>query len=169
MATGAIDYWIGELEEYDFNQLCAKPAPSRWSLGQVYVHLIRATGNHLAQAEICLSTNDNAAETMSPNGVALFRNNGFPDQFIEGPPSNANTTQPESKEGLMRDLLLLKQKISQVEMLASSSTFTGKTKHPGLLYFNGKEWLQFAEMHFRHHQRQKKRIDDFLKASNQRG
>ena len=27
----------------------------------------------------------------------------------------------------------------------------GKTKHPGLNYFTAKEWLQFAEMHLRHH------------------
>ncbi|HEV9036934.1 MAG TPA: hypothetical protein VGQ51_09945 [Puia sp.] len=39
---------------------------------------------------------------------------------------------------------------------------TGKTRHPGLHYFNSLEWLQFAEMHMRHHFRQKKRIDACL-------
>jgi hypothetical protein len=39
---------------------------------------------------------------------------------------------------------------------------TGKTRHPGLLYFSALEWLRFAEMHMRHHFRQKKRIDEAL-------
>jgi hypothetical protein len=38
----------------------------------------------------------------------------------------------------------------------------GKTKHPGSNYFTAKEWLQFAEIHLRHHLKQKKRIDDFF-------
>jgi hypothetical protein len=40
---------------------------------------------------------------------------------------------------------------------------TGKSRHPGLGYFNAGEWLRFIEMHMRHHLRQKERIDAFLK------
>jgi hypothetical protein len=50
-----------------------------------------------------------------------------------------------------------------VEKIISKTLFKGKTKHPGLNYFTAKEWLQFAGMHLRHHLKQKKRIDDFLK------
>jgi hypothetical protein len=53
--------------------------------------------------------------------------------------------------------------MNTVATLISESQFNGKTKHPGLGYFSAKEWLQFANMHFRHHLRQKKRIDVFLK------
>lgn len=56
--------------------------------------------------------------------------------------------------------------MNNVEMLISKSPFKGKTKHPGLDYFSAIEWLQFAEMHLRHHLRQKKRIDHFLKIRN---
>lgn len=63
----------------------------------------------------------------------------------------------------MCDLTNLKDEINKVEILISKSSFKGKTKHPGLGYFNASEWLRFAEMHFRHHLKQKKRIDDFLK------
>ena len=38
-----IDFRIKELEQYDFIQLCAKPSPDSWSLGQVYMHLIENT------------------------------------------------------------------------------------------------------------------------------
>jgi protein associated with RNAse G/E len=47
-------------------------------------------------------------------------------------------------------LLELKAEINNVAMLISTNTSQGKTKHPGLHYFNAKEWFQFAEMHVRH-------------------
>jgi hypothetical protein len=52
--------------------------------------------------------------------------------------------------------------MSSAAIKITESPFGGKTKHPGLGYFSAHEWLQFADMHFRHHLRQKKRIDDFL-------
>jgi hypothetical protein len=39
------------------------------------------------------------------------------------------------------------------------SSGRGKAGHPGLGYFSAAEWLQFAEMHLRHHFRQKERLD----------
>jgi hypothetical protein len=38
-----IDFWIDELEQYDFRQLLAQSAPGKWSIGQVYMHLISET------------------------------------------------------------------------------------------------------------------------------
>jgi hypothetical protein len=92
----------------------------------------------------------------------MFENNCFPDAVLEGPPENATTKQPDSKEQLLKDLVNLKHEIRATGILISTSVFKGKTKHPGLLYFNAAEWFQFAEMHFHHHLRQKKRIDRFL-------
>jgi hypothetical protein len=62
-------------------------------------------------------------------------------------------------------LIKLKTEITTIGILISTSQFRGKTKHPGLNYFNANEWFQFAEMHFRHHLRQKKRIEEFLKGT----
>ena len=158
-----IDFWIKELEQYDFIRLCAKPSPNSWSLGQVYIHLIDNTGWFIEQVKICASTNDNAIEEASPAAKKMFLNNDFPDEIMEGPPSNEDTPQPESKEQLMNCLMNLKDEIKNIGILISESPFKGKTKHPGLNYFNAIEWFRFAEMHFRHHLRQKQRIDEFLK------
>jgi len=97
----------------------------------------------------------------------MFLNNYFPDEVLEGPPKSSHTLQPDNKEQLTNGLVNLKEELNNVGRLISTSLFNGKTKHPGLNYFNANEWLQFAEMHFRHHLRQKKRIDDFLKISVQ--
>jgi hypothetical protein len=160
-----IDFWIKALEQNTFAEVCAKPSPTSWSLGQVCMHLVRETRYFLEQVNICLSTDDNALEEMSSHAKTMFRNNAFPDEVIEGPPTNANTPQPDSKEELLRCLIKLKEEINTLEVRISASPFKGKTKHPGLNYFNAAEWFQFAEMHLRHHLRQKKRIDEFLKTT----
>lgn len=161
----SIDAYIIELERYTFAQLCSKPSPTSWSLGQMYLHLIADTRFYLVQIIICVANNEHAADQASPHAKAMFARNEFPDEFIEGAPSNAYIPQPESMEQLRNELLRLKAEMNAAEVLISESPFTGKTKHPGLHYFNASEWLQFADMHFRHHLRQKKRIDDFLNAS----
>jgi hypothetical protein len=160
-----IDTWITALEQYSFVQLCIQPSPGSWSLGQVYMHLINATGYFITQAKTCLSNNDHATEEASPAAKAMFLRNDLPDKIIEGPPSNALTTQPNSKQQLITGLMNLKDELTAVDALISESPFNGKTKHPGLHYFNAQQWLQFAEMHLRHHLRQKKRIDDYLKTT----
>lgn len=158
-----IDTWIKELEKYRFTELSAKASPDSWSLGQVYMHLIEDTKFYIEQMKTCISTNDNVVEEASPNGKTMLLNNDFPDAIIEGAPSNALVPQPGNKQQLRSALTNLKDEINNIETKISKSEFKGKTQHPGLGYFNAKEWLQFAEMHLRHHLRQKKRIDDFLK------
>jgi hypothetical protein len=161
-----IDTWLKELERYNFDQLCAKPSPTSWSLGQVYMHLIDQTTYYIEQIKICLSTNDHESDEASPVAIKMFLNNEFPDEILEGPPSNASTPQPETKEHLRSCLTFLRKEMNDVGLLISKSPFKGKTKHPGLNYFSAGEWLQFAEMHLRHHLRQKKRIDGFLKITS---
>ncbi len=160
-----IDIWITALDQYSFGQLCIQPSPGSWSLGQVYIHLLNATGYFITQAKTCLSNNDHLTEETSPAAKAMFLRNDLPDTIIEGPPSNALTTQPHSKEQLITGLMHLKDEFTVVVALISASPFKGKTKHFGLHYFNAQDWLQFAEMHLRHHLRQKKRIDDYLKTA----
>jgi hypothetical protein len=159
-----IDTWITDLGRYNLRQLLAKPSPSSWSLGQVYEHLIFNTEYFLEQVRICATTNDHSSGEMSTHGRTMFQNNEFPDELIEGPLENRDTPQPDSKEELVRRMLTLKEKINNAHSLISGSPLLGKTKHPGLKYLNATEWFQFAEMHFRHHSRQKKRIDIFLRS-----
>ena len=159
-----LDAWISDIRLKSFDELCTKPSPTSWSLGQLGMHLIESTSYYMDQVNFCLSSDDNVLEGMSSEANVMFNNNEFPDEVIEGPPSNADTPQPESKEELLRGFLELKAEIGRMEKLISTSLSKGKTKHPGLHYFNAQEWYQFAAMHFRHHMRQKKRIEAFLKS-----
>jgi hypothetical protein len=80
-----------------------------------------------------------------------------------GAPGHASMLQPASKEQLRAALTLLKMEMEQAFELILSNQPKGKSKHPGLGYFSAEEWLQFAEMHFRHHLTQKKLIGNYLK------
>lgn len=161
--TNHIDIWINDLSKMNFDQISAQPSSNSWSLGQVCMHLVEATGFYLEQIRICLYSDDHENEDMTSAAKKMFNNNDFPDEIIEGPPSNANTPQPDSKESLIRLMLKLKFDVHNYQTLVSNNQSKGKTKHPGLHYMNADEWFQFAEMHFRHHFRQKRRIESLLK------
>lgn len=163
--TASLDTWIKELDNYSFEQLTAKPSPELWSLGQVYVHLIEVTQHFVEQAAVCTGTNDNAHEEASPSARAMFQNNELPDTLLKGPPSNAATQQPQSREQIEQGLKNIRERLSEIEPLLANSSCAGKSKHPGLNYFNATECLHFAEMHLRHHLRQKRRIDAFLQST----
>lgn len=157
-----IDIWIEGLDRYSFNGLIAKPIPGRWSLGQIYMHLMQESDFFFKQIVICASNDENAEERMNSDAREMFLNNGFPNQEIEGPPSNALVTQPESKEYLVNAFAELRKRIGEMAELVSMSSFKGKTKHPGLGFFSAGDWFQFTEMHCRHHLRQKARTEKAL-------
>lgn len=161
--NSSIDHWIVWLQEASFNTLCIKPKAAAWSMGQLYLHLINDTCYYIEQIKICLDTNDNKQKEAKPFARQLFLNNGFPDELIKEAPSNALIPQPESKEQLMQAMTWIKIEMNHLAEQIAKSHFTGKTRHPGLGYFNAAEWFRFAEIHLRHHFRQKKRLDAFLK------
>jgi len=159
-----ITRWINDLDHYTLAELRQKPSPVSWSLGQVYFHLIDNTWYYLEEARICMNSDDYMHERPLPDGAAMLANNEFPDAIIEGPDTNVDIPQPGSKYQLKDSLLQIKKEISNLAILDLHNR-GGKTKHPGLGYFSANDWLQFADMHFRHHLKQKKRIDDFLRAN----
>ena len=63
---------------------------------------------------------------------------------------------------LMEQMTRLKERLVALIGEVEHFDITGKTKHPGLGYFDAREWLGFAEMHMRHHLRQKERIEKCL-------
>lgn len=157
-----IDKWIGSLDNYSLEMLCRQPQPGSWSLGQVYIHIIEDTTWMVEQMRACLLTTANNEKQMHEDARTMFRNNEFPDRQLTGPSTGASMRLPEAKEELLRGLTTIKDKVNQLYFASDPSASRGKTLHPGLQYFNAEEWLQFSEMHMRHHLRQKKRIDDKL-------
>jgi hypothetical protein len=157
-----LNNWAEALSMYSFSELKATPIPGRWSLGQIYMHLMQESEFFFEQVKTCASNDENAEEQMLPEGREMFLNNGFPDQLIEGPPTNALVTQPDSKEYLVGRLGDLRSQIEFLAEFIATTSFNGKTRHPGLGFFDAGEWFQFTEMHLRHHLRQKARVEKAL-------
>jgi hypothetical protein len=153
-----IDQWIGFLDRYTIDQLLQQPQPGSWSLGQVYVHIISETKHFLGQVREAAMSFDNEDQTKHPDAEKMFAANSFPDMQLHAP-TNANTPQPADKDDLLEELLILRAQANELFELFDLANSNGKTEHPGLSYFTALEWLQFAEMHMRHHLRQKERID----------
>jgi hypothetical protein len=158
-----IGQWIAWLDDYTLHRLHQRPHEKCWSLGQVYMHIIDETAYFVEQATACLNKNANNKKGMHEDAADMFAKNGFPDALLDSPTNDLNMDQPESKEQILNNLLSIREAVNKLYASFDLSKATGKIKHPGLLYFNAREWLQFAEMHMRHHFRQKKRIDEKLK------
>ncbi|HEY0612234.1 MAG TPA: DinB family protein [Chitinophaga sp.] len=157
-----IDQWIAYLNDYTLEQLCRQPEPGSWSIGQVYVHIIDDTSYFVEQIATALLSTANSDKEMHKNAKFIFGNKGFPDMQIQGPATNTPIRQPQTKEELRQGLTAIKAKVNQLSTSFDFSQSNGKTEHPALWFFSATEWLQFAEMHMRHHIRQKKRIDNQL-------
>jgi hypothetical protein len=158
-----LDIWIAALQHYDFNTLITKPDSENWSLGQVFMHLIEETNYYIEQIEYCVSHSENRSEFMSEYSAQLFANNGFPDVRIKNDaPSVQNVAQPSNKSDLLEQLHSMKTQLNLLWNKMMDNKSSGKTKHPGLGYFNAQEWFQFAEFHLRHHLSQKRRIEEAI-------
>jgi hypothetical protein len=155
-----IQIWIDAVDDYSLDQLRQPPREGDWSLGQVYRHILDDTEWFVGQMREALAATENVDQEMHADAKRMFASNGFPDIQIQGPATNTFIPQPESKEELRQGLIVIQEAVNGLFGKASHSS--GKTRHPGLLYFSAGEWLQFAEMHLRHHLRQKARIDEVL-------
>lgn len=157
-----IQQWIDMLRDYTLEMLHRPPRPGSWSLGQVYIHIIDDTGWFAGEMKKALLSRADADKSMHSDARAMFDRNGFPDIQIEGPATNTYIPQPQCKEELARQLMAIKTTVDDLFRDFDPVVSAGKTRHPGLRYFSALEWLQFAEMHMRHHLRQKRRIDAVL-------
>ena len=157
------DKWIAAVNEYSFDRLLWKPDVETWSIGQVAMHIVTETDFYAEEIERCLSSAENSAEEMTEEGKAMFNQNSFPAIQIKRDSSLSEIyPQPESKVDLHEKMLKLKVQLNHLVVKIETSEHEGKTRHPGLGYFNAQQWIQFAEMHMRHHLRQKDRIDAML-------
>jgi len=157
--------WESELDAYSDEQFTKKPSQESWSIGQVYGHLVIGSLNyHIKQIEECLVNDAYQKEKKTFPGKLMFFINYFPPVRIKVPPSPTYTSQqPESKTTIVAGMRLLQKKLRGLSGELDTAVHFGKTKHPALGYLNAREWYQLIVMHFRHHLRQKKRIDIFLK------
>jgi hypothetical protein len=164
-------YYLKELDFYGKNQFKYKPTEQDWSIGQLYDHLINGTyAYHLKQIENCLQKEGGAEKGEKKfKGKMLFFLKSFPNMRIKGVPATAYTpTQPESpvkvKDELYRFIKVMQQASKNIDAAAGSQY---KVLHPSLGMMSAEEWYMLIEMHFRHHLKQKSRLDEIVRSYKQ--
>ncbi|SIO13503.1 hypothetical protein [Algoriphagus halophilus] len=162
-----IDIWIDELSRFNIWQLKIKPDERSWSLGQLYNHLIEETNWYNDQIEVTLGNEENICKTTSNAAKILFKRGSFENKRFQGDPFiSENVKQPITVSKLKSELEQLKKKTNDIWIIIMNTSKLGKSEHPGLGFLNCYEWIQYSEMHMRHHLKQKIRIEEFLKQSN---
>jgi DinB superfamily len=157
-------FYESEITKYSDEDFSKKQTEESWSIGQVYQHLIKGTMFfHSKFAEDALASNDNSGASKTMPGKISFLIGGFPPIKIKVPPTPEYTPpQPKSKEAVIEDFQKLKLILKDLGDKIDASSSIGKTKHPGFGYLTAMEWYKMIDMHFKHHLRQKKRLDQFL-------
>jgi DinB superfamily len=159
-----VAYYEAELANYSEVDFSKKPAEDAWSIGQMYQHLVgSAAFFHAKLVEEALKSDDNAGESKTFPGKLSYFINGFPPIKIKVPASPEYTPpQPKSRQAVSEGLQKLKISLKDLGEKVDASSSKGKQKHPAFGYLTAFEWYKMIDMHFTHHLRQKKRLDQFL-------
>lgn len=157
-----ISIWEEELNIYNEEEFRTITNVSKWSIGQLYQHLIIET-RFLNLKNINKSISIEPEHNLSKNifGKILFIIKTIPPYKFKIRDAKATLIkQPSSIEDVRFNLKLLKAKLREV---ANNLEKGGaRIMHPFLGYLNAYEWFELIEMHFKHHLRQKVKIDNAL-------
>ncbi|HXI11075.1 MAG TPA: DinB family protein [Thermoanaerobaculia bacterium] len=161
--------WLDSLGRYCDDDLRRPgPDPEGWNLGQVYSHIIEATES-LAIPSIrkCLDPERKSSPgSMNIAGRLIFFIGSFPPVRIRFKPRPdyvpSDITVDDAKAGLIRT----RDAIRSISGSIEKADPLRRARHPAFGPLNAQQWLLFAEMHLRHHLRQKRRIDKALHSGN---
>ncbi|MGN6646802.1 MAG: DinB family protein [Cytophaga sp.] len=153
-------YWLKELDFYGTNQFKKKVTEKSWTIGQIYDHLlIYSQEVHIKAIQECLAQKDtNSKEGKSFKGFFQFLFKGYmPFKYKSNPYKEPG--QPLSTEKVKDDFYRFLKLVYKTAKEIDYKKPTAKVKHPSFGYLSAEEWFALIEMHFRHHLRQKNKLD----------
>lgn len=157
-----LNQWVEALEKYNEEQLKQETSDSKWTIGQVYHHLME-TSNGILENIIpkCLADpNMNADKKVTMSGKAVLL-------FGQIPPVRAKfkgegPKQPKNKLEIAEGMQTLVGLVKGLQAQLTEATNSGRFQHFVFGYLTAWDWFKFINIHFKHHLRQKKRIDSEL-------
>lgn len=159
-------WWIKELDFYGHYQFKQKTPESDWTIGQVYDHLINGTYTYqLQQIRNCLvKINGAPVGKKKMKGKFLFFLGRFPNVKVKGVNQDYIPNQPESPAKMKDDFYRFIKAMQKTAKEIDASNLDYKTENPSLGWLNALEWFKLIEMHFKHHLRQKSRLDKHIRS-----
>lgn len=158
-----IDEYKSDLQNYSLEQLRYKSAEDVWSIGQMYDHIILVAHEYLDNVETCTREKEEQKLGKTEFGEQLYKMGGFPKIKIKLPDElNTPPSNSDSQESLMWRLDQVKQRLKLWEQQVDSINSNFKVKHGGFGWLNAREWYDLVFMHFHHHLRQKRELEQKL-------
>ncbi|MFN6945906.1 MAG: DinB family protein [Cytophagaceae bacterium] len=160
-------YLLKELDYYGINQFKQKESENEWSIGQLYDHLIFGTQNfHVREIRNCLEKKNGATKGgKKVKGMWFFMTGSFPPFKFKGKnATNYEPAQPGNPVQIKDDLFRFIKLMNQLAKEIDKSDLSFKTENPSLGMLNALEWYKLIEMHFRHHLKQKHRLDEKVRS-----
>ncbi|TYP71237.1 DinB family protein [Paenibacillus methanolicus] len=157
-----IEEYRRQLRRYTLEQLRKIPEAGVWSLGQMYDHLIAVAHEYMDHVEACAEAETEQPLGKTAAGEDAFRIGGFPPVKIELPEDMNQADNPDSIDGLEERLRQVMSRMRELEVRAAAANANAKVEHGGFGWLNAREWHALIGMHFRHHLRQKRELEERL-------
>ncbi|MDH7445133.1 hypothetical protein [Aquimarina sp. 2201CG14-23] len=157
--------WLQDLEHYDQEKLYHKPSSDQWCLAELYDHIIRVAKTYqIPNFHRCIQNDIKEGKSKNSAAYLIFNFNFLPSRTIKMesfPPKIVSNFTPEILE---RDILENNFREFIIEILAKESLLHQcdraiKHNHPFFGMINAVEWFSLIEIHMRHHESQKKRLE----------
>lgn len=161
--------WLKDLEEKNEDDILINPAKGQWSISELYDHIIKVARSYQIPNFKKSMTSD--AERKAGKNFKAFmiftvgvkkvntkiRMEDFPAAL-----ATAITPVKQNKAVLITDFKLFIKEVTNLKEELFLSTKKNKHYHPFFGDISSKEWFTLIGFHIMHHEKQKKRINEFL-------
>lgn len=158
-------FWLHELDKYNDAPFLDKPSEKEWSLGQLYSHLSNGTLlYHIKKIENCIAKEKGSLKGKKKfKGKMLFLMGSIPAKKIKSPLNEKYPpAQPEDVKQARNSMIKLLKSMNDISEKVLNADKKYRVEHPSFGYLNAQEWYKLIELHFKHHLKQKKRLDKRL-------
>lgn len=164
------DRWLKFLEAQNGDLLIYKSDNIEWSISELYDHLLKVANTYqLYHFRRCLQAPLLKKGGKNLLGTIIFDWHYLPFfklQFETFPSSIRGNFAPENKpkELILEEFHEFIRAVKNMKPLLEKSKPDNKQHHPMFGWLNAAEWFYLIEIHFRHHERQKKKLKNLCHA-----
>ncbi len=159
--------YLQVLTEHSDEQLAFKHGGNKWSLKQMYSHLLlMAEDFYLPAADECLAkTAPYKPGNKNIFGLLIIKMGVMPPLNFKVTKTLEYTSEKHfTKQELEEKWLALTQRLNELNHQLAHADMDYKVKLPALGWLNAAEWLQVCLIHLKHHLKQRAELVAYLKA-----
>lgn len=157
--------WLENLNAFDDNILYTKPTENEWCMAELYDHIMRVARTYqIPNFYNCINNTPKLGAKKNIKGYIIFDLNFLPKRKIKiasFPNTIITDFTPQIRERkeLTEDFKNFINEGIAISGILKKSNTTTKNHHPFFGMISAREWFSLMEIHMRHHQPQKKRLE----------